>query len=530
MSKNVIIVGAGASGLVAGIYARIAGFDVDIYESHTIVGGNCTGWNRNGYLIDGCIQWLTGTKKGTGINDIWRTCGALSDDTPVYNTEIIASTLYEGKMYHLYSDVNQMRQAFLEISPGDAKLIKSLVKNIRRFQNLNTPIKKPFEKMNFMNLLPLIWKMAISGRPEKGMDTMTIQDYLERFQSPIIKQLISCVFPVSAPLYALFYAMGIRSSGDGGWPMGGSMAFVKRMQQRFEMLGGRVYTRSAVDKILIEDGKAVGIRLEKDGREIKGDYIISAVDADVLLNRLLRGVYSDAFFKTRFEERKQDYLLLTGTYVSMGISLDLVRSYPHTIYIRPEAPLCINQTRIEDFHVKLYNYDPAFMQAEKTVMTVLLTEDEFDFWKALKARSAAEYDVEKERIAQWVMDGIVHTFSGLSGKIEVLDVATPLTFNRYCHTYRGAYMSFIPAGNVKKQFHRGTIEGVQNLFLAGQCTFPVGGMPLSAISGKFAAQRLIDARDTQLKMEKETTRTHSKLNVQRSPDATGTPVRVTACQ
>jgi phytoene dehydrogenase-like protein len=79
MNKKVVVIGAGVSGLVAGIYARLAGFDVDIFESHSIAGGNCTGWFHKGYHIDGCIQWLTGTKKGTGVHQIWQTCGALSD-------------------------------------------------------------------------------------------------------------------------------------------------------------------------------------------------------------------------------------------------------------------------------------------------------------------------------------------------------------------------------------------------------------------------------------------------------------------
>lgn len=53
MMKKVIIVGAGISGLTAGIYACQSGFDVTIYESHTIPGGACTSWRRNGYLFEG---------------------------------------------------------------------------------------------------------------------------------------------------------------------------------------------------------------------------------------------------------------------------------------------------------------------------------------------------------------------------------------------------------------------------------------------------------------------------------------------
>jgi len=491
MTKKVIVIGAGVSGLVAGVYARLAGFDVEMYESHTVVGGNCTGWNRKGYHIDGCIQWLTGTKNGTGVNKIWRTCGALSDDTPIYNTEKIATTIYEGKTYHLYSDVDRIERDFLEISPDDKVIIKKFIKNIKRFKNLNAPVDKPFEEMSIFGFLPLIWKLIKSGKPEKETETMTIRDYIEEFKSPVIRQLLACVFPGEMPAYALFYSLGIRTSGDGGWPVGGSLAFMKRIQQRFEELGGKIHLGRAVDKIIVKDGVATGIRLKSDDSEIPADYIISAVDGEMLLRNFLENKYSDEYFKKRYYNEK-DYLLLTGTYVSFGTTVDL-SGYPHNVFVKTKSPLQLNNTVLNNFNVKIYNFDSKFTHEGKTVMAILLTENEFDYWKSLKENTPEKYKEEKQRIADWAMEGIIDVFPELEGKFDMTDVATPLTFNRYCNSFRGAYMSFIPYGNVKMEFHKGRIEGLKNLFLAGQGAIPVGGLPLAAIAGKFAVQRLIKA-------------------------------------
>ena len=79
--KKLIIIGGGIAGLSAGIYARMAGFDTIIYEKNGVAGGNCSGWSRNGYYIDNCIHWMTGTKDGTFQNTIWKEVGALSDST-----------------------------------------------------------------------------------------------------------------------------------------------------------------------------------------------------------------------------------------------------------------------------------------------------------------------------------------------------------------------------------------------------------------------------------------------------------------
>ena len=59
--KSIIIVGGGVSGLSAGISGLLKGYRVSILEKHSIMGGNLTGWNRQGYHIDNCIHWLTGT-------------------------------------------------------------------------------------------------------------------------------------------------------------------------------------------------------------------------------------------------------------------------------------------------------------------------------------------------------------------------------------------------------------------------------------------------------------------------------------
>ena len=491
MTKKVIVIGAGVSGLVAGVYARLAGFDVDMYEYHNIVGGNCTGWNRKGYHIDGCIQWLTGTKNGTGVNKIWRTCGALTDETPIYNPEKIATTIYDGKTYHLYSDVDRIEHDFLEISPEDKVEIKKLIKNIKCFKNLNAPVDKPFEEIGLWGALPMIWKLIFSGAPEKKTKTMIIKDYIEVFKSPVIRQLLACVFPGEMPAYALFYSLGIRTSGDGGWPVGGSQVFMKRIQKRFEELGGIVHLGCDVDKIIVENDVATGIKL-KDNSEISADYIIPAVDGEMLLKKLLENKYQDEYFKSRYSDPKS-YLLLTGTYVSFGTSAD-ISGYPHNVFVKTKNPLKLNNTTLNNFNVKVYNYDSEMSKDGKTVMSILLTEDEFDYWKSLKENMPEKYKEEKQRIADWAMEGIVGVFPELEGKFDMTDVATPLTFNRYCNSYRGAYMSFIPYGNVKMKFHKGRIEGLKNLFVAGQGAIPVGGLPLAAITGKFAVQRLCKSK------------------------------------
>ena len=74
--KKVIIIGAGISGMTAGIYAQENGFDVTIYEKHTIPGGQCTGWTREGVFIDGCLHWVVGTNPKQQLFPVWKHIGS----------------------------------------------------------------------------------------------------------------------------------------------------------------------------------------------------------------------------------------------------------------------------------------------------------------------------------------------------------------------------------------------------------------------------------------------------------------------
>ena len=99
--KKVIIIGGGIAGLSAGIFAQKNGFESVILEKHHTLGGECTGWDRQGYHIDGCIHWLVGTKQGTPIHDLWTTVGAL-DGVDIFSPESFLTFEHDGTVVHLY--------------------------------------------------------------------------------------------------------------------------------------------------------------------------------------------------------------------------------------------------------------------------------------------------------------------------------------------------------------------------------------------------------------------------------------------
>ena len=118
------------------------------------------------------------------------------------------------------------------------------------------------------------------------------------------------------------------------------------------------------------------------------------------------------------------------------------------------------------------------------------SEEDYKYWEALYSDKTA-YDQKKKEIAQQAMERVIAEYPFLQGKIRVLDIWTPMTYTRYCNSYKGAYMSFVTTKGAKSITVPGTIKGIDNVFLASQWLMGPGGLPTAASMGKFAAWRII---------------------------------------
>ena len=101
--KKIIIIGAGITGLCSGIFLLKKGFDVSIYEKNDFAGGCCTGWVRDGYYIDNCMHWLTGTNQQTKTFKLWKKVGDKEELTKEEKDYL--SFCYHHEEYLAYGEV-----------------------------------------------------------------------------------------------------------------------------------------------------------------------------------------------------------------------------------------------------------------------------------------------------------------------------------------------------------------------------------------------------------------------------------------
>ncbi|MCL1847030.1 MAG: NAD(P)/FAD-dependent oxidoreductase [Coriobacteriia bacterium] len=486
-NNKVIVVGAGIAGLSAGIYAAQSGFDVTIFESHTIPGGNCTGWKRKGYFFEGGLHWLTGSAENQPLYQVWRNVGAIDDETQIIKHDPYFSYDYQGQMVYLYRDLDKLRQHWLEVSPADAKAIKALCREVKSFSRIAMPTmdikgvkvkeKGVFAPSMLPALLPALPKMA-------SLNRITAGEYSERFTHPALRGMLQNVVGTQFNATSLLFTLATFAAGDGGYLKGGSVEMAARMARRFCDLGGQIHYASPVERVMVENGIATGVIV--NGASHPADAVIVTQDTLAAKDHLFDPPLNEPWM----QKMQSNCETLTCIYLSLGVKADLSHLPPY-LFLSLDKPLSFAGLTTSTLWVCQYAYFKEYAPPGCTALISSLDGDSYDFWK--QCRVDGSYEEQKQQIASQLIAAITSRIPGIDDKIEVIDVATPLTYERYCGTYRGSWMTLTGAGAPNITYPHAS-ESVKGLYFAGQRLQPPGGLPVAVTSGRTAAQHL--CRDT----------------------------------
>lgn len=486
--KKIVIVGGGIAGLSAGIYAQKVGFQSEIYEKHNILGGQCTGWYRKGFFIDNCIHWLTGTKKGTSLYELWQEVGALGDNVELIQADKFYTVEKNNEKISLWKDISRTEQEMLALSPKDEVEIRKFIKYVKLAKSMEMPVDKPMDMMRPWEYISMGMKMSGMAKVLKEYGKISIKELSDRFKHPLLKSLIKDYMLEEYVAFSLLVSYATFASGNGAIPKGGSLEMVKRMQNKYEKIGGIVHTGKDVAKVKINNNKAEGIILADDSFT-ESDYVICTCDTHFTFNSLLDRKYMEPKLKKAYENRK-DNPVTSGFQIAFAIESDCSEVDGSLIF--DCEPLKVGTSVVHGIGIKSYDYEPSFSPKGKTILQVnfLQLEKDFEYWRNLY-QNRTKYQEEKKRLVNEVLERIVEHFPKLCGKIEVLDCWTPVTYGRYCNAYCGAYMSFAMTKNSNNQRFSGIIKGLDNVVIASQWLQSPGGLPTAAVMGKFAIQRIL---------------------------------------
>lgn len=487
--KKVAIIGGGIAGMTAGVLLQEAGFQTEIFEKNRAVGGQCTGWKREGYVIDNCIHWLTGTREGSALNELWKEIGALGDHVGVYEKEMFFSSKLNGEVLTFWRDKEKTRKEMLALSPEDEKEIHKLIDYVRLAETMTVPVEKPFDAMNPLDFMKLGMSMKDMGKVMKEYGNMDIKELAMRFKHPLIRRAVTDYMPDGYQAYAFLVSYATVTGGNGDIPKGGSLAMAMRIADKYKEKGGVIHTDADVKKVLLHGKRAEGLLLA-DGQKADADYVVCACDTDYTFRVLLPGEYMPKALRKQYEEREK-YPVSSGFQIAYAI--DGVFSELTGTRVFSCEEIRVGSRSVQSMSVQSYEYEPDFAPEGKMILQSNFSQSEkdYEYWKTLYADKTA-YEQKKKEIAQCAMERVTEEYPFLKGKIRILDVWTPMTYTRYCNSYKGAYMSFVTTKQAKSITVPGTIKGLDNVLIASQWLMGPGGLPTAAAMGKFAAWRIIN--------------------------------------
>jgi phytoene dehydrogenase-like protein len=486
--KSIIIIGAGLAGLSTGCYAQMNGYKTQIFEMQNKPGGVCVSWQRKGYSFDYAVHNVFGiSTKPTGslYNQIWEELKALEGTSAFAFKEFVQVEDANGKVFTVYSDVQELEKHLKELSPSDEKLIDEFTQTVRKFSGKDLFAAMFGGAVTKLKMMPLMRSLMKYSK-------INLEDYAEKFSDPFLRKAFSTIqydlngIPVIVPL--IFLSM--LNVGDAGWPIGGSAALSKNIERRYLELGGQVRYNSKVKEIIVKDDVAIGVRMEDDTEHF-ADIVISAADGYSTIVKMLHETYSNQLIKSYYGSfpKTQPFGLTIWYGVNRSFSNE-----PHASVLFLSQPIIVEDKERDRLDLEILNFDPSLAPQGKTVIKVNF-DSEYDYWKRLSA-TQVKYRSEKQEIAKIVAEELEKRFPGFIDQIEAVDVVTPVSVEHWTGGYRGFAQPWPPPAELAEEINkRGvskTLPGLQNFYMVGQWAGSTFGINTVCMMGRNLVRELCE--------------------------------------
>jgi all-trans-retinol 13,14-reductase len=451
---DVICIGSGMGcQTVASLLAQFAQKKVLIIEKHFQAGGYTHSFSRKSgkFHWDVGIHYVGDMHEGGFGNKLM---GKITGGGTKWQrmAEPFEKFVYPTGTFNLYGDVVRFKADLLAKFPHEAVAIERYFDDIRKLSAI-------FGKsMMLKNRMPSLKSITITNGES---ELVTVKDYLDHFfkdaelRAILASQWGDYGLPPSKCAFATHAALVVHYFNGGYYPVGGGGKIFESVQPIVEAAGGKILTTTEVSEVLIEDGKAVGVKATQlRGAKETTDYyapvIVSGVGAYPTYKKLIPESVAIPF-RDELQQFYNKEKMATSVCVYMGLSSSpaalgfkgenywIFESLDHEEVFAERNAWLTSEAEIRNLYLSFPSLKDPEAKGHTADMITFTDYSLFEQWKDLPwKKRGEEYAKFKEHIGQKVIAAVDKRFPGFKDIVEYVEVSTPITNEHFTSHPDGA--------------------------------------------------------------------------------------------
>jgi phytoene desaturase len=486
--KKIIIIGSGFGGLAEAIRLQARGFDVTILEKNAMIGGHAYQLRKNGYTFDMGPSLITAPEI---ITSVFR---AARKDIADYLKLIKLDPYYriyfhDGAHLDYSGDSRAMKTQMAAFNGDDAKNYDRFMRDCRKIYEaviVDGLGATPFVSLKTMlNFIPRALKLKAIA-PGHAFVKRYFKDPRHRFTFSFHPLFIGGN-PFRAPSVYLMIPY-LEKAGGVWFTMGGMYSLVQAFARVFEELGGVIDTNAEAQEIVVQNGRATGVRA--NGKFHRADAVVSNADWAHTQRQLIEPAHRRKWTNRRVE--KMDYSM-SAFLLYLGVRKKYPQLQHHTIVLAERYKELIGdifdrKILPDDFSMYLHaptKTDPAMAPKGCESLYVLVPVPNL--------AGKIDWQNEAQSLTEKILKFLEESFGlqDLRANLEVIEIFTPENFSKQRNSYLGTPWGLEPKLTQTAYFRpHNRSEEIQNLYFVGAGTHPGAGLPGVLLTAE-ATEKLI---------------------------------------
>lgn len=475
---DVVIIGAGISGLVAGNYLAKAGLKVLIAEQHYAVGGCCSYFKRGGFTFDCGAHSLGSFRKGGQFQRIFEEL-ELVDKLKIKRAKITDTILTQTQRLDFYNSISET----LDFFPKSLANFKDrFVEFINFVDGFDTT--KPSKLISYY-----------SKYKDKTFDTL-FKDYCIDAD---LKDMICALFGnLGLPSTRLSSLAGLAMLKefvlDGGYFVDGGMkTFSQFLSTSFKNFGGDLKLRKRAERICINNKEVSGVIFNDE--KIETNTVISTTGIQQTFLKMIGLDFLPNSFASKISKLAPS---VSGLILYLGLKKEISNNYGRALWYVPknnadsiyeDAYLGRSESIGEMLLItqpSIYDDSLAPKNQEVVILFSVAPFISQDFWRTDKNAYKEDFLLRASKI-----------IPDLQNYLVVEELATPSTLLNFTLNDEGAMYGLASILKQTKSSMMPQRTIIPGLYLASHWTTVgagQGGTPMAAFSGRQAA-RLVMSKE-----------------------------------